>query len=284
MGKKKKQPAQIHATTQTEEFGKFAAGTGPTEESEKFLKDSNEGAQEAKEKQKPTMKQMGRFFELIKRGIVTRDNFQYYMQQPDRFCFEDNGIVVRTKSFPPRTFSDLINDTEPGSAVAVKTKSVPPPPAVKLTVAGELSAIAYYESPKYEDLLLAYDRVDNYYKDARFRPNDRCAEISRINRQLRFMCLIADRVTYTRDLIAEMGNMNLRPIAQEELISFTAQHPEVQRKRSIAALGSLCDGREGIDYVAIASEENEKLCLGFGWESEEWDESLYYFIAVPIDD
>ncbi len=78
-------------------------------------------------------------------------------------------------------------------------------------------------------------------------------------------------------VLRELDKQGLRPASLPELLALGAQHPYLQRKFPIVALGSF---RHGGRVVACLWGDARTRGLGFDWLGIRWD-GLHRFAAVP---
>ena len=81
-----------------------------------------------------------------------------------------------------------------------------------------------------------------------------------------------------KEVMAHLNELNLRPATLPELLAMGAQYPEVQRKFTVAALGSVWD-MMNIERVAHMFEDEGRRIITLRWNGFEWLEH-YRFLAV----
>lgn len=84
----------------------------------------------------------------------------------------------------------------------------------------------------------------------------------------------------SEDVIRELEKEGLRAVELPEFLAFGAKYPDVQRKFSIAGLGSVWQDRKGYRNVPCLYEASEGRYLDLHW----WDDGWYSytrFAAVP---
>ncbi|QQR60354.1 hypothetical protein IPH19_02970 [Candidatus Uhrbacteria bacterium] len=97
-----------------------------------------------------------------------------------------------------------------------------------------------YRQPSYTDLKKAYDWVDVPLNGAVFKAIDICKDVSTESREIEFEFVHLDKEMHTDAILAELDRLGFRPALYEELLGFTKQYPDEQRKFPIVALGSVC--------------------------------------------
>jgi len=72
------------------------------------------------------------------------------------------------------------------------------------------------------------------------------------------------------DVVRELGLENLRPVELPELLAFAEKYPDIQRKFSIAGLGSVWKDRKGYGNVPVLFEASEGRYLDLHWWEDGW--------------
>jgi len=84
----------------------------------------------------------------------------------------------------------------------------------------------------------------------------------------------------SENVLQELDKEGLRPAALLELLAFGAKYPDMQRKFSVAGLGSVWQDRKGYRNVPCLYEASEGRYLDLHW----WDDGWYSytrFAAAP---
>jgi len=77
----------------------------------------------------------------------------------------------------------------------------------------------------------------------------------------------------SEDVLQELDKEGLRPAELPELLAFGAKYPDVQRKFSVAGLGSVWQDRKGYRSVPCLYEASEGRYLDLHW----WDDGWYSY-------
>ena len=88
-----------------------------------------------------------------------------------------------------------------------------------------------------------------------------------------------DKVVTTKEVLAELDRLNLRPANIEELLAFGAKHPELQKQFPIVALGSVWRDSDGYRLVPCLGWLGSERDLGLRWFGCAWS-GYYRFLAV----
>jgi len=142
------------------------------------------------------------------------------------------------------------------------------------------TAFVNYLQPSFDELKKAFDWVNPDYTKVRFEPIERCKGVARTARDVVFHYFTIDRRMTTEEILDAMDAANLRPALYEELLAFASKYPDEQRKRLIAALGSVA---RLDDYLHVAYlDENglaRSLDLRCGNPGYPWLDD-WFFLAV----
>jgi hypothetical protein len=141
------------------------------------------------------------------------------------------------------------------------------------------SARVEYAQPPRDILLQAFDFVDDGYESAKFGPTDICKEVLVEAREVDFELVHLNKGAMTDTVLIELDKQGLRPALYEELLAFAVTHPDLQKRYTIIALGSICCRAEGISSSCVYAA-SDKLSLGFVWFTSNWLDD-YRFLAVP---
>ena len=77
----------------------------------------------------------------------------------------------------------------------------------------------------------------------------------------------------SEEVLEELNKEGLRPVDLSEFLAFGAKYPDVQRKFSIAGLGSVWKDRKGYRNVPCLYEASEGRYLDLHW----WDDAWYSY-------
>jgi hypothetical protein len=82
-----------------------------------------------------------------------------------------------------------------------------------------------------------------------------------------------DRRMASEDVVRELDREGLRAAELPEFLAFGAKYPDVQRKFSVAGLGSVWQDRKGYRNVPCLYEASEGRYLDLHW----WDDGWYTY-------
>jgi hypothetical protein len=91
--------------------------------------------------------------------------------------------------------------------------------------------------------------------------------------ELEIVLVRFDRRMASEDVVRELDEEGLRPAELPEFLAFGAKYPDVQRKFSVAGLGSVWRDRKGYRSVPCLYEASEGRYLDLHW----WDDGWYSY-------
>jgi len=136
-----------------------------------------------------------------------------------------------------------------------------------------------YGKINYDDLKSSYERVDEKLQSAEFELIGPCKKIGQQAGKIEFQYVHLKKTATTEEALAEIKKRGLCPAIDKELVSFTQQFPEEQKKFPIVALGSIAKNGHCDNCVAHKHGKDGKRALILARSDSVWLESCR-FLAV----
>ncbi|OGL67167.1 hypothetical protein A2856_03850 [Candidatus Uhrbacteria bacterium RIFCSPHIGHO2_01_FULL_63_20] len=121
-----------------------------------------------------------------------------------------------------------------------------------------------YVQPKFADLKYDFDWVNDGCAKAEFTPIDRCMDVPREKREMRFDCMFVVRTMSSDAVLADMDRQGMRPAFYEEILEFVKTNPDEQRKQLIETLGSIAQVVDGRSIAPLYEGSCDRR-LGLYW-------------------
>lgn len=158
--------------------------------------------------------------------------------------------------------------------------------AKQLVTVGAMQRNAYvvlvnYDLPHQKQIETGkFDWITNYdNKLIRKNSTEHLVPVPNGEIEQRLTLLHLDRYAKTKEVLAEMEKLNLRPTSSHETLAFAAAHPDVQRKFPLIGLGSVWVDSDGYRVSLYLCRFSDKRDLGLRLYGREWRDRCH-FLAI----
>ncbi|MBI2475473.1 hypothetical protein HYV69_03560 [Candidatus Uhrbacteria bacterium] len=134
--------------------------------------------------------------------------------------------------------------------------------------------VSYAPLPSFSELENEFGKgnVSRIFDDIEFRKHPSYLNIAEVSGGKVFLVQHFNKKVESEEAIAEMDNLGYRPATHIEAYAFQKEHPDLQRKFSILALGSFATSGGAQCVAELCGDSNRRIFnnnwFGYGWRAD----------------